>query len=277
LNLQLPPNPDACRLLTDPEFERLKKSGATQWLQPKRGCLTCGDHRKFTGTGPDALIYDCDCVAQWILYHWMLNAGVNQEYQRLAWSDMTDVDVPAKKAIFGYLANLEYNVRTGRGLILWSKVPGTGKTLLSSLLIKQALAEGYDCYFTQFNEMIDIFTAGWREEEERAWFIKRIRNVPILAVDDIGKEAGGRSNVVDSMFDTVMRHRVASGKPTIITTNLNPDEMRQGYGLYVMSLLTEQCSMVEVPGSDYRPTAAIEKAANAEAKAVRPFVAGVGA
>jgi DNA replication protein DnaC len=204
----------------------------------------------------------------------MLNAGINTEYQRLAARDMTAVNPEAAEAVRQYVYNLDYNVRTGRGLILWSKVPGTGKTFLSSWLIKMALSAGCDCYFTQFNEMLDIFTAGWRDEEERAWFIKRIRNVPILAVDDIGKEAGGRSNVVDSMFDTVMRHRVASGKPTIITTNLTPDEMRQGYGIYVMSLLSEQCSMVEVPGVDYRPTAAKEKEANAQSQVVRPFVIG---
>jgi DNA replication protein DnaC len=211
-------------------------------------------------------------MSQWILHHWLLNAGVNTEYQRLSWSDMTDVNEDAQLSVINYTENLDYNVRTGRGLILWSKAPGTGKTMLSSLLIKAAMREGYDCYFTQFNEMLDIFTSGWRDESERAWFIKRIRNVPILAVDDIGKEAGGRSNVVDSMFDTVMRHRVASGKPTIITTNLTPDEMRQGYGIYVMSLLSEQCSKVEVPGSDYRPTAAAQKEANAQSKVVRPFV-----
>jgi len=273
LSRQLSDNPPSCRLLTDPEMERLKKSGATRWLDPFRGCLTCGDNKTFQG--PDGEEWQCDCLAQWTLYHWMLNAGINTEYQRLSWEDMTAVNADAKRAMFDYIANLDYNIRVGRGLILWSKTPGTGKTLLASLLVKQALAQGADCYLTQFNEMLDIFTSGWRDESERAWFIKRIRNVPILAVDDIGKEAGGRSNVVDSMFDTVMRHRVASGLPTLITTNLTPDEIQAGYGLYVMSLLSEQCESIQVPGLDYRPRKREENAVLAANKIVRPFVAGI--
>jgi DNA replication protein DnaC len=203
----------------------------------------------------------------------MLNAGINTEYQRLLWDDMTHVNLDAQDQVGEYITNLDYNIRIGRGLILWSKTPGTGKTLLGSLIVKRSLARGVDCYLTQFNEMLDIFTSGWRDEDERAWFIRRIRNVTLLAVDDIGKESGGRSNVVDSMFDTVMRHRVASGLPTLITTNLTPKEIQQGYGMYVMSLLSEQCEDIEVPGMDYRPKKREKNTMLAVNKIVRPFAA----
>lgn len=267
---QLPPNPKACRLLRDPEMERLRKSSATHWIQPD-DCLTCGGAKQFKGK--DHQQVECDCLAQWILHHWLLNAGVNTEYQRLSWDDMKTVNKNAEDAVLGYADNAEYNVRIGRGLILWSGSTGTGKTLLASVLMKTLMVKGYDGYFTQFNEMIDTFTAGWRDEGERAWFIKRVRNAPILVVDDIGKESKGRSNYVDSMFDMVMRHRVASGLPTIITTNLTPDDLASGYGRFVNSLLTEQCEKVEVPGSDYRDEKARQNALDAENKIVRPFIA----
>jgi DNA replication protein DnaC len=268
----LDPNPKACRLLTDPEMERLRRTGATQWLDPSTGCITCGGARSFKGI--DGEMYHCDCTQQWILYHWFLNSGLSQEFQRLAFDDMTHVDADAKNAIFEYADNLEYNVRTNRGLILWAKNPGTGKTLLATWLVKYAMAAGYDCHFVQFNEMIDIFTAGWRDEEERAWFIRRVRNVPLLVVDDIGKELDSRgvSGMVTSMVDMVMRHRVASGLPTIITTNLTPVKIKNSYGEYVVDLLAEQCSMVEVPGKGYRTQKAIENERNAREQMVRPIV-----
>lgn len=267
---QLPPNPKDCRLLRDPEMERLRSSGLTHWRDPDQ-CLTCGGAKQFKGR--DGEMVECDCLAQWRLYHWLLNAGVNTEYQRLSWDDMTSVNRAAQEAVLGYVEALEYNVRTGRGLILWSGDTGTGKTLLASVLLKTVMVKGYDGYFTQFNEMIDTFTAGWRDETERAWFIKRIRNAPILVVDDIGKESKGRSNSVDAMFDMVMRHRVASGLPTIITTNLTPDNLKSGYGRFINSLLSEQCEYIEVPGSDYRDRKAQQNAEDARKQIVRPFVA----
>ncbi len=268
----LDPNPKACRLLTDPEMERLRKTGLTQWHDPSTGCITCGGVGSFKGI--DGERYRCDCTQQWILYHWFLNSGLSQEFQRLSFDDMTHVNVNAKNAVFQYADNLEYNVRTNRGLILWAKNPGTGKTLLATWLVKYAMGAGYDCYFVQFNEMIDIFTAGWRDEEERAWFIRRVRNVPLLVVDDIGKELESRgvSGMVTSMVDMVMRHRVASGLPTIITTNLTPAKIKNSYGDYVVDLLAEQCSMVEVPGEGYRTQKAIENEHNAREQMVRPIV-----
>jgi DNA replication protein DnaC len=267
---QLPPNPKACRLLTDNEMDRLRSTGLTHWRNPE-DCLTCGGAKVFKA--PGGVETECDCVAQWILYHWMLNAGINNEYQRLSWDDMEAVDGTALMTVLEYADNLEYNLRIGRGLILWAASPGTGKTLLASALLKKILANGYDGYFTQFNEMLDIFTAGWRDEAERAWFIRRVRNTPILVVDDIGKEHKGRMEVAESMFDMVMRHRVASGLPTIITTNLTPDDIKAGYGMFVMSLLSEQCEQVEVPGTDYRDKKAESNRVAARDGIVRPFVA----
>lgn len=268
----LEPNPPNCRLLTDPEMERLRRTGLTQWLDPSKGCITCGGAGTFKGL--DHQEYRCNCTQQWILYHWYLNAGLGQEFQRLAYEDMTHINEAAKNAVIEYARNLEYNVRTNRGIILWAQNPGTGKTFLATWLVKYALASGYDCYFTQFNEMIDIFTAGWRDEDERAWFIRRIRNVPILVIDDIGKEIDSRgvSGMVTSMVDTVMRHRVASGLPTIITTNLTPTKIKNGYGDYVVDLLAEQCSMIEVPGEGYRARKALENERVAREGLVRPIV-----
>jgi len=268
---KLPTNPKACRLLKDAEMQRLVKSSATQWIDPEHGCLTCGDAKTFTT--PGGVKMECDCVSQWMLYHWLLNAGIDKSYQRLDWTDLTHVSNKAQQAAGEYAENLEYNVRMGRGLIFWSRDTGTGKTLLASLLAKKALVDGYDVYFTPFNEMISTFTSGWKDEEEKTWFIKRVRNVPILVVDDIGKEAKGASNMIDAMFDMVMRHRVSAGLPTIITTNLEPQDIKAGYGRFVMSLLSEQSEMVEVPGMDYRTTKSEENAREARAKTVRPLVA----
>ena len=73
-----------------------------------------------------------------------------------------------------------------------------------------------------------------------------------LVIDDVGKENTNRTSVIDSMFDHLIRRRVAGDRATIITTNATPEKMRAGYGGSVMSLLAEGCESIEVTGADFR-------------------------
>ncbi len=127
--------------------------------------------------------------------------------------------------------------------------------MLATLLLKSLLASGADCYFTQFNEMLTFFSDGWRDAEEKAWFTKKVRNAGVLVVDDMGREYKGRSEIAEAMFDTVIRARVAASRPTIITTNYTPEQMLQGYGGNILSLLSEVNVEVHLPGADYRKQA----------------------
>jgi DNA replication protein DnaC len=121
-------------------------------------------------------------------------------------------------------------------------------------MAKELMSRGEDLYFTQFNTLIDNFTAGWRDEEERHWFIRRVRNAGVLVVDDMGREGENRSiPMIEAMLDELVRHRVADNRPTLLTTNKDADWFRARYGRNVVSLLTETNEWVEVPGNDYRP------------------------
>ena len=99
--------------------------------------------------------------------------------------------------------------------------------------------------------MLDMYQSTWRDKEEKAWFDRRVRNVQFLVIDDIGKEGPQRSrDVSESMVDAVIRARNAASLPTIITTNLSPEEVDQGYS--VASLLAGTVKPVHVVGQDYR-------------------------
>jgi DNA replication protein DnaC len=278
-NRQLPPNPPGCRSLTDPEVSRLRSQHSKLWANPNKTCETCTKEEKGgvatfrIWEGTEAVTCDCACVEQWKLHRWLLNSGVDKRYQRFSWDDTVQVNGAAQAAVLEYAQDAVAMISQGEGLTLWSKDRGTGKTLLGTLLLKGLLAKGYDGHFTQFNEMLDQFTAGWRSEEERSWFIRRVRNVEVLVVDDMGRESKGRENITEAMFDTVIRARVAACKPTFITTNYTPDEMRQGYGNNVLSLLTEVNDFIEVPGSDYRPIIKAQRIRDRADGIVHPIVA----
>ena len=255
--LPLPPNPPACLPLNDEDYARLRRTyGPSLWTSPLRGCPTCGDRRWFRARNRldgEIVEYDCDCEQQWLLHMWLLNAGIGTAYQRLSLNDVATIPSRVMTEVLGYLDpdTLGFNLRLGRGLLLWSKTHGTGKTMLSVIALKGVLSLGYDGYFTTFADLYDMYQSTWRDAEQKAWFDRRVRNVAFLVIDDIGKEGAQRSqDVKESMTDSVIRARNAAALPTIITTNFSPGEVDQGYG--VASLLSGTLNVIEVDGTDYR-------------------------
>ncbi|MET7363301.1 ATP-binding protein [Streptomyces sp. NPDC005562] len=255
--------PQACAPLPNVDFERLKAARPRLWTDPKKTCLTCLKANESTfrwynqSLGRcdenEIVTYECLCTDQWLMHLWFLNAGIPLNYQRLGWDDVKAVQQPIVEQIMGYAVEGARNIAAGRNLVLWSQAPGTGKTLLLALLCKALMVEGFQVHFSQFNEIIDLFTSSWRDQAERAQWDRRVRNVDILAIDDMGKEHKGRLEMVEAMVDQIVRARVSDAAPTIITTNLTPQEMQEGYGGYVMSLLSETADFIEINGADYRP------------------------
>lgn len=245
--------------LSNADLNRLKNARPRLWDSPDTSCITClkqngNTYRWFADdTRESVATYECDCRAQWLLHMWLLNAGIGTNYQKLSWNDVSAIPAAVIGQVMDYAENAARRVADGRNLILWSASPGTGKTLLLSLLCKFLMIQGIQVHFSQFNEIIDLFTQSWRDQSEREQWNRRVRNVDVLGIDDMGKEHKGRLEMVEAMVDQIIRARVSDSAPTIITTNLTPDQMLAGYGGYVMSLLTEQADFVEVTGSDFRP------------------------
>lgn len=275
MNHQLTPNPAACQSLSDTEAARLRRQRPDLWADPAKSCLTCLGKKTFlTREGDHLVTYDCNCLEQWRLHRWLLASGVDTHYQRLSWSDVTTVDRGALDAALSYMDHAQGNVSAGLGLTFGSPDKGTGKTLLSTLVFKALLHDGYDGYFTQFNAMLDMFTSSWRDEDERRWYNRKIRNAGVLVIDDIGRENKGRSQMVEAMLDEVVRSRVGAARPTIISSNFTVEELNQGYGSNVLSLLSESNQYINVPGVDYRPTMAQRKAQDVLEGIRRPLVVG---
>jgi DNA replication protein DnaC len=172
-----------------------------------------------------------------------------------------------------YAENASAYVNSGLGLLLHGD-KGTGKTLLISLLLKKLLAEGFDVQFVTFQELIDMYTQGWRDSREKAWFDKRVKNAGVLGIDDVGRENKGRLEIVEAMFDHIIRARVSSARPTLITTNRSLDEFLTFYQSNVMSLLDEGTIKFQFTGEDYRPKLNDKRIEEARLGITRPIVLG---
>jgi len=256
LNSGLPKSPADC----------VTCGGSPDYLDGEFGTFRWYDERG------EVVEYQCHCIEQYQLRMWLTNAGIGLRYQRYGWTDAKGVSDDAQQAVLDYGQHVEVNLRGGYGLILHSVMRGTGKTLLSTLLLKTIISMGVDGYFTTFGNMLDAYTAGWRNEEQRNWFKRRITNTGFLVVDDIGRENRGRHDTSEEMVDGVIRSRVAECRPTIVTTNFTIKQIEEGYSSNIVSLLTESCVPIEVVGMDYRPRAAEQMQAEARQGLSRPVV-----
>ena len=115
--------------------------------------------------------------------------------------------------------------------------------------------DALSCFATTFSEMIEMYTAGWHSEDERDYFHRKVVGSQVLLLDDVGRELKRDTRLEETTFDNVLRTRVQHGRSTIITTNMTPEEMAEGYGGAVLSLLREKSIVIEIGGDDYRKQA----------------------
>ncbi|QIG58358.1 DnaC-like helicase loader [Gordonia phage Skog] len=252
---------------------RFLSDGDSDWLyehHPDVGkssdsfCPTCEKRGTYVWRGTT---YTCDCEEQLQLLKHYLVAGIGATYQRLSWYDMDNQELTEQ--VQDYVLNHEF-MRRGIGLFLIGDV-GTGKTMIGTLCLKNFVKAGYRCFAVTFAQMIDMYTSTWRSAEERKRFNHQVIESQVLLLDDIGKETRLKNNLPEATFDMVLRQRVQAGRSTIITTNLRPEELQQGYGAAALSLLREKSITIDVSGNDFRNQARRRELDEIRAGETRPL------
>ena len=293
--IETAPLPQGVRLLSNEEFDRLRARNPNIPRSPDH-CITCRGRGTFRWwrdiDGVESVEeWKCNCFDQWALHIYLLYCGVGLTYQRLGRRDV-ETEPGALDKVNEYLANVEWYVNSGCGLILYGRM-GTGKTLLSTLLLKAMVSLGYDSYFTTFAEMLDTFRSTYRSEDEKEWFYRRVKNASVLVLDDVGREhrptrwitheerkdrgqvsgvARDTTALAESTMDEVLRHRVASSLPTVLTTNMALEDLEASYGTNVMSLLHERSTTYRFTGEDFRDAARNRLHDEVEQGLTRPVV-----
>lgn len=217
---------------------------------PDRGCPTCEGEKTFRWHGED---HKCECNSQLQLHKHYLLANIGVLYQRLCWEDYTG-DPKAQDLTHLYLTKHKEMTRAGLGLIYHGGF-GTGKTMLVTFVAKELVKLGYTVYFTTFSEMIDQFTKGWGDNAARARFEKKIVESEVFILDDVGKEFRTKNNLAESTFDHVLRQRAVDARPILLTTNMEQEDLVEGYGAAIFSLLRERSVIHQSNGDDYRSNA----------------------
>ena len=105
--------------------------------------------------------------------------------------------------------------------------------------------------------MLASMKSGWKDAEFDKWYRGKIDSAQVLMIDDLGKEivqaSGFNVDFAKQTLDSLLRTRAQQGRPTIFTSNMQPGQVKMGYGVAVASLMNEAAVAIEVNGPDFRP------------------------
>lgn len=164
----------------------------------------------------------------------LIYRGVPSEYTEATLVDYTDI----KKRIFfeRYLNNLDDMYEDKMHLILYGN-NGTGKTYLSSILIKEAYRQRYDSCIVTLAQLMEL-TFNSSRSEEVLNKLNYINKCHFLVIDEVGKEnfTSSLSNI--TLLENTLRKAVTNGQVVIICTNLSMDKLGESYGASVASLIS---------------------------------------
>lgn len=184
------------------------------------------------------------------------------------------VEVKVKCAAF--IKQFTDGTDLGKGLMFTGK-PGRGKTTIAAATLLECMNQAphdrlgktdqsypmLPGYFVTYPELIYQHRTSWGKNEEaqeaedllRSLYGRQSRdhwNTRVLVLDDIGKEHSGASGFTSATLHDLLRSRYYKGLPTLVTTNLDQDDIEQAYGDAMASFIHEAFAIVEVGGKDRR-------------------------
>lgn len=162
-----------------------------------------------------------------------------------------------KGLVQAYIEDLDSNFENNKGLFLYGS-NGVGKTMLSSIILKEAYRHRYTSRRSTFVEYVDKYTKVWnaKSADEKATLEDELytyyKAVEFLVLEEVGKEID--SKVSAPILEDLLRYREDNGLVTIVCTNLNTSLMTERYGESCISLLKGNTTPVMIECEDKRAT-----------------------
>ena len=137
------------------------------------------------------------------------------------------------------------------GNLLFNGGTGLGKTFLSACIAREVAAKGYSvAYETASHLFSKLEKHRFHPDEETAQAVKRLETCDLLIIDDLGTELPGQ--FVTAALYSLLNDRLLMGKPMVVSTNLNMNEVAQRYSPQIRSRLEGSFLLLPFVGQDIR-------------------------
>ena len=147
----------------------------------------------------------------------------------------------------GYAATFTEN----SGNLLFVGGTGLGKTFLSACIARTVADRGYSVMYETANHLfskLERAKFGGSEDDRRE--VERYGACDLLIIDDLGTEMPGQ--FVTAALYNLVNYRLLAGKPMVISTNLNVDELAKRYSPQIASRLHGSFARLTFVGDDIR-------------------------
>jgi DNA replication protein DnaC len=272
----------ACKRCKDLGYRVLKVKGQPAHAQRcdcQAACPRCGESGYvLVPTGATAVAQVCSCRHLDQRLRLFNEASVPATVARATFENFKtfDQDQVAAKAAAEEFARRFRTERDTRGLLFYG-TPGAGKTHLLGAIIKYlTLEKGTSCRYVEFMLLLSDIRAGFATNRGHLDILRPLVQVPVLAIDELGKERG--TEWERSMLDELISRRYNAGLTTLFATNYflearrvaeepgravrtrSPEWQRevesmtlaQRVGDRVFSRLNEMCVPCRMEARDYR-------------------------
>lgn len=155
-----------------------------------------------------------------------------------------------------YVDNFETFYKSNRGLLFWGTV-GTGKSYAAACIANELLNRETPVVMTSFVKVLQVIQDNTENETE---FVNRLCAARLLIIDDLGTERN-TDYALEKVYN-VIDSRYRTGKPLILTTNLNLQDMQMTQDIRYQRIydrIFEMCHPVMVNGTSWRINQAKER------------------
>lgn len=229
------------------------------YLEEKPRCARCGD----AGFLPDGSM--CACLRSYYareqiaeLSH-MLDIG-SQSFDtfRLDYYSTDRGGLPrspreAAQRNLEICQSFARDFRPGKQNLLLFGAPGLGKTFLSACIARVVSEDGFSVVYDTAGHIFSQFEASkFRRDDvdEPDESVERCMACDLLILDDLGTEM--TTAFVKSALYQLLNSRLLAGRSTIISTNLDPDQIGRRYSAQIMSRLEGEFELLPFIGQDIR-------------------------
>ncbi|MBQ9123929.1 MAG: ATP-binding protein [Lachnospiraceae bacterium] len=221
------------------------------YLEPIYDCKDCKDTGYIEGS-------KCHCFKQQmieLLYN-QSNIKVllaqdnfsNLSYQYYEGEDLTRFQ-NAVKACKDFIANFGTDYTN----LLFGGDVGTGKSFLSGCIAKELLDTGHSVIYFSAIDLFDTLAQHTFDSKSKVSLYnihEDLYNCDLVIIDDLGTEMTN-SFVLSSLF-SLINERHLRRKPTIISTNLPFEQLRDRYSERIFSRITSLFQYYKLTGFDIR-------------------------
>lgn len=128
---------------------------------------------------------------------------------------------------------------------------GVGKTYLSNCIAKELLDANHSVIYFSATQLFEVFKKNaYEKSSEAAEDYQNIFDCEVLIIDDLGTEVP--NNYTNSQLFMCINERIIRKKSTIISTNLNFNEMIDTYSERTFSRISKNYTILKLFGEDLR-------------------------